>query len=371
MTLFAQYVLLYLLVLLAMFLVLFSLVVIKKWQNQWRERSWRDRKEYFLSRLQQHVISPGRYSPRMKGALRGGFRQWALQQMILHEHRLRGQTSVQLDELLVEWGFDQEVSLYLKHRRWWNRLEGLHVVGTFQMEAYREQVARLLYDPHPLVRQKAFWAYSSMSTEADLATLTEVLAKESVEWYQLERIVRALELVKITDDEQALTVIQTLYQGITKPLVRRALLEFMALKGMYGAITFMVEQLEDTEAEVRIGAVKGLTQLYAYPMLPRLIQLIESPTETAGVKIMAMKSIATLGDKKLQPVYEDYLSHPIWWVRYYSAVGIVRIPYEGEGELRRLASEHPDAYGREMARYFLQLLQEGGLWKSIERSLAI
>lgn len=366
-----QLVLFYLLVLIGLFAIVIVLVLLQKWRNDWQDLRWRERKIRFHQTVEQCLVDPTIRTPRMRGALRGAFRGWALRQLIAYEKRLTGESKHRLNELLQEWGYYEDIHQWLRDRRWWKRVEALHLITTFALKHERPLVKELLSDRHLIVRRKAFWALGVIGSAEDLPAMLSLLERDGYDWYQLEQVVGTLDKLDFTG-EDVQSWVEPLYREISQPFVRRCLVEFQAAKAGYESIPYLMEKLSDREMEVRIGVIKSLTHLHAYSAVPEFVRILSEPTEHVPVKIMAMKGIALLGGHTYLHVMERYLGHPVWWVRYYSAVGIARHVQSAHSELARLSQSHPDAYGREMAHYFLQLLQEeGGLWRSIEHSLTI
>lgn len=360
------FIVIYMILLLIVFGCVLGGTLLKKWKNDWREQRWKPRKQRFIHELEQYMIRPGTYPPRMY--LRGDFREWALRTCMEYESRFSGVSDQRIVELLEAWGFLDDAERWLRHRRPWRRIQGLHIAGMFRLRVFREAVQACLQDPSPLVGQKAFWALGMIGDPRDFEAMLTMLESRRVEAYQLERYVGILNQLDM-DQQEAGERVRALFDRFHKPFVLRCMVDLLGRKGSYDCIPFLLSKIETSPDELKIGIIKALTHLNAYPALG-LFKVLLQRSPNPGVQIMAMKGMASLGGRAESELLRDGLTHPNWWVRYYSAAGLSRLP-DGAAVLADLAENHPDAYAREMARYFMQLMQGGELWRSIERSLAI
>lgn len=361
----------YLAILSILFIGIVCWMVLMKWKNDWQTQLWESRKQSFRQKVEEYLItSSSVLSPRMKSSLQGDFREWALTELMHYEERLSGQSGQRLTQLLYDWGFVEELDRWLASPKWWKRLKALQVVAVFHLTDKKQEVIRSLKDSHPLIRMKAFWGLGMIGDRQDLPILLDALKRDHYDWFQVDRVVTILNQLDFSETSNTGNWLVSFYHEASKPFVKRCLIDLMAEQGSYEVIPFLNEEVltQELPFEVRIGMLKTLLRLHAVQAIPTFRSILANENDHPGVLIMAMKGVALLGGASCKQVFVEYLGHPLWWVRYYSAVGLARM---GDvGELKRISVEHPDLYGREMARYFLQLIQqEGALWRSIESSL--
>lgn len=163
----------YMILLLLVFACVLGGTLLRKWKNDWREQRWKPRKQRFIHELEQYMIRPGTYPPRMY--LRGDFREWALRMCMKYESRFSGVSDQRLVELLKAWGFLEDAEKWLRHRKPWRRVQGLHIAGMFRLPVFREAVQACLQDPSPLVSQKAFWALGMIGDPRDFEAMLTML----------------------------------------------------------------------------------------------------------------------------------------------------------------------------------------------------
>ncbi len=361
----------YIVLLLLLFLGFLTVLAAERIRYRMGERRWASRKALFARVVESYLLQPDdAIPPRIK--LRGAFREWAFKQLLMYDAKLEGESRRKLRRLLEDHGFLVEFERWMESRKWWERARGLHACGVFELPDCHSKVLELLeHDKHPFVRRKALFALSRIGDERDLEAMVRAIDSGDYEWYQLEQMVGLLEQLKLPDDGDLPE--HPLLGAIRKaerPFTKRCLFECAGRKGVYSAIPLLGSALlQESDSEVRIGILKAIMQLGAVTLLPDLMKLADQEAEPVPVRIVAMKAAAMMSSADQLDFLREQLGDSIWWIRYYSALGLARIG--GTTELERLSELHPDSYGREMARYFLQLLSsEGALWRSVERSLA-
>lgn len=292
------------------------------------------------------------------------FRQWALSQ-------LEGLTNVEnryyesLTDVLVEWEYFRDFQKQLESPHWYQRLEGAYMIGVFRLQPLKNHLYPLLIDPHPLVRLKAFNVLGQFGDSGDLETMIRYISSdretaESVPFYLhvLRRLIRQSETLPAD--------MIKLMEKVTDPIARRCIVELLGDLPLSRAETdWLIGCLHHHQSDVRVGASNACAVKKLKEALPELQQLFKW-SEEDYVKITAIKAVAMVSQTEDQDI--DYLarqlSHRLWWVRFYSAYGLARLGQKGISRLRLLAAADRDRYGRDMARYFLDLAEKGGssLW---------
>jgi HEAT repeat protein len=247
----------------------------------------------------------------------------------------------------------------------------LYLVTVFELEQHGEQVRSLLEDSHPFIRLKAFWTMSAIGNINNLPVIINLIERDKYDFNKLDQVVYVLENLTSTNEEEINSQISDSYQKTQNTFVRRCLLEVLGRKDHDESISFLMNQLQDRQSEIRIGAMKSLIYIKAVTALPVFTELLKW-SESDGVKIIAMKGIALLGGEPYRSLMIEHLGHELWWVRYYSAFGIAGLSEQGKSELKFLAENHPDPFARQMANYYLQILdKEGVTWHLEQQALMI
>lgn len=90
--------------------------------------------------------------------------------------------------------------------------------------------------------------------------------------------------------------------------------------------------------------------------LPLVRQAADNPEWF--VRSKACQVLAEFGGPEDAALLERLLGDRAWWVRYRAAEALLRLPGLSREELRKLAASHPDRYGREMLRMWLDGIGE-------------
>jgi HEAT repeat protein len=170
--------------------------------------------------------------------------------------------------------------------------------------------------------------------------------------------------IQCTKDKAFFERVKLKYPTYKKSFTKRCILEWLGQKKRVDCIPFILNIMKDDKGEVKIGAIKALIELDAKIALPSFVQYVEDDYELPGIQILSMKGIANIGDSQFSKCMQVNLGHRQWWVRYYSAYGLVKLGSGGANVLRRLEKEHPDKYARDMSRYYLDMINIKGFDKN-------
>jgi hypothetical protein len=350
----------YLFLLSGLLLIVIAWLILKKLKTNYERKTWKHRRKRFKREVEKYLNTPTEITPRMKSSLKGNFRHWALNQLIRYETKLTDVGVKRLSKLMDEWGITKDIETGMKSQHWWKRYEALYLSAAFQLEKERTNVLKMCMDDNPLIRMAAITTISSIGNEEDIFEIFKVLEEYNTEYYQLDWVLHNLVNIKSTKDKAFYDCVKEKYPTYKKAFTRRCILEWMGKKNRVDCIPFIVNVMKNECGEVRVGAIKALIKLEAKIALPYYVRYIEDENELPGIKILSMKGLALLGDQQLAECMEVNLGHKLWWVRYYSAFGLMKLGQGGEKELVRLEQSHPDKYARDMSRYYLDMLKLKG-----------
>ncbi|OZM56766.1 hypothetical protein CIB95_11135 [Lottiidibacillus patelloidae] len=350
----------YLFLLSTLLLITIVWLVLKRLKTNYERKNWKLRRRRFKREVEKYLTSPTAITPRMKSSLKGNFRQWALNQLIKYETKLTDEGVKRLSKLMDEWGITKDIEKGMSSKHWWKRYEALYLSAAFQVKKERPNVLKMCMDENPLIRMAAITTLSSIGEEDDIFEIFNVLEEYNTEYYQLDWVLHNLANIKSTNDNAFYERVKLRYPNYKKAFTRRCILEWMGQKNRVDCIPFILNVMKSESGEVKVGAVKALISLEAKIALPHFEQNINDDYELPGIKILSMKGIALFGDEQFAKCMENNLGHQLWWVRYYSAFGLVKLGHGGEQELVRLEKEHPDKYARDMSRYYLDMLKLKG-----------
>jgi HEAT repeat protein len=366
----SNFIFFYLFFLLILVMVFTLFLLGKHLLNMKQNNKWEKRRARIKSILEEYLTSPTSFPPRIKGVLKGKFRDWILKQLI----ELRDKNTLnseKITKLLKSWGYIDVIHSLLHDHRTHKKFEGLYLVSVLELRHEKDLVIQLLSNHHSLIRLKAFWTMGAIGDNSDLPILAKYLENEKYDVSKLESILHILGGLSPVDSIPTHKLVVDTFNITKDPFVQRCLVELIGRKQCFDSIPFLLEISQKSNPELRIGAIKSLIELRDTSAISSFIQLLKW-SESIGVKIISMKGIALIGNIDHLPVFRENLGHSLWWVRYYSAFGMARLGEDGKGELNRLAVTYSDQYGREMANYFLQILDNKDiLWDSDKQNFMI
>ena len=148
---------------------------------------------------------------------------------------------------------------------------------------------------------------------------------------------------------------QRLVQGVGDVGLERSIVERLGAARHLPAAAAMRARAASNVLELRIAAVRALSQLDPAANLDVLMgALTDSAWE---VRAQAARALGESGVSEAVPVLARALSDRAWWVRRHSAYALAKLGLEGNAALRGEALASPDRYAREMALEVVELSQ--------------
>jgi hypothetical protein len=230
----------------------------------------------------------------------------------------------------------------LSSSRWGDRINALTAIKDFEMYSFVPRLWTIYEKPRTSAQEKNLILQTAAG--ADDSRLLEVLISSppyhSTFFYK--QIIRRVSL-ELLDD------IISRFNGLPSSF-KVAVLSYIGEKRELPFLRFVESCLEAEDHEVRVNALKAIRSIgfITNPQSLHVFSFSESWVE--------QMSFAQAAGELAHPVYKESLMELLassnWWVRYYAGEALSKYK-DGKVILKESASNHHDAFARDMASQWL------------------
>lgn len=290
----------------------------------------------------RHVLAAGSFGeiPTLTIAKRD---RWQFLKMWCQTHDLvRGDAREMLKAMAHFLGMPKWALDLAAKRRLRDRLLGIRALGRMGEFANIDQLETLVNHPDPILSLTAAEACARIVPSETLPLVLGTAALRG-DW----PTARLMDIIREAGTETAkdplLAAVETAEGEQRKRLV--PLLGCLESRDTVHTVRRML--MDDDDPEIQVAALP-LTR-------PDDIAFIRKAADSPAwfVRAKACQMLGEYGGGEDVAILQRRLGDPQWWVRYRAAESLLRLPGVSRGELRELAAAHPDRYGREMLRMWL------------------
>lgn len=232
----------------------------------------------------------------------------------------------------------ESYSRILGQRHWARRINALHYIEDFHMMSLSPVLFKQLVSANKL-------DVETQQLVRTLASLDETRVIAELQRFSAVPSRLYVDIFGRLQKESASKEIETALKG-TDAALKHAALVFIGQSGALSFLPFVEQELENTQVETRIQALKTIFRL-EYLSDPDLIEpFFESSHWTE--RMFAARIAGILQLSRYKKTLSTLLGDSVWWVRYSAAEAYTRFS-DGDMLLAHLSENHPDRYGRDMA----------------------
>lgn len=227
-------------------------------------------------------------------------------------------------------------------RRLRDRLLGISALGRMGEFANIDQLETLVNHPDPILSLTAAEACARIVPSETLPLILQTAASRG-DW----PTARLMDIVREAGTEIAKGPLLAAVEDVQGDQRKRLVPLLGCLESRDTVHTVRRMLMDDADPEIQAAALP----LTRPDDIPFIRKAAESPAWFVRAK--ACQMLGEYGVKEDVAILERRLGDPQWWVRYRAAESLLRLPGVSRDELSDLAATHPDRYGREMLRMWL------------------
>ncbi len=152
-------------------------------------------------------------------------------------------------------------------------------------------------------------------------------------------------------DEGAPGIIAHLFEmPLVPPEVLRATIDVAGRLRLDRFTSSLGSAMRHGREEVRAAAIRAATSIGRLPPGARASLQAAASSEVDFLRIQGTRGLWLLGPSDALPMLWERLGDPSWWVRRAAGQALLALGENGRRMLLKAGEEHPDRYGRQMAR---------------------
>lgn len=260
---------------------------------------------------------------------------------------VRGSARTALKEFARTLGMPDWALSLASHRRLRDRILGLSALGRMGELTDSDQLERLLTHPDPILSLTAAQAYARIMPPRALLPVLQVASRRD-DWPAARLVGLLLEVGTEAAAAPLLTAVET-----TRGKARKRLIPLLICLESRDTVDIVRKLLGDQDDPETLAAALPLARPDDMPLVR-----LAADNPAWFVRAKACQVLGNFGAREDFALLESHLGDQQWWVRYRAAEALSNLPGVSVKELRDLAATHPDPYGREMMRMWLDGLGE-------------
>lgn len=283
---------------------------------------------------------------------------WA-EVLIDYLNSMKGDIESKIKECISLLGLD----VYYKHmassRAHYKRYMAIEKIGLFRMEGHKDLLSSLiLTDPDMKNRAKACEALSLIArAEEDIMIISRALS-DSIQMSSkfnecmYSNIIKSFQGAGL--DKELLDIMDRLLRGDrVADMLKKDIIEAFGSEGYLAAkplIMDFYERVKNENPSLKITCIRSMGRLGGYELCSIIRENIADPDWT--VRAVSVKNAYLCSDVIVDDLKET-LHDRNYYVRINSAMSLARLGEKGVDALRE-ATESPDKFTRDVAKYILQ-----------------
>ncbi|KIL42012.1 hypothetical protein SD70_03940 [Gordoniibacillus kamchatkensis] len=269
----------------------------------------------------------------------------ALEALLAHYRTLLSGSDIQKQiAAFAELAFADIYRKRLYGRQWSLRMNTLYYIDKFAMRSFERELVRLT-EAGRLQTQAEFELVLSILASFASDELLPLLSRSA------GRISEAMcREILLRVPEERFEPFVARFDSLP-PQLQYGVLDVIGLKRGTERIGFLLANLTGTGAELRIRALKALSQM---PLLETRADYVNhAASDLWQERMMAAKLFAVVRDRRFLPVLEQLLADSVWWVRQQAAQSILSF-HDGRSVLAKVAAFGADRFARDTAEEYLE-----------------
>lgn len=319
-------------------LILFLYLLMKRLKEQKEEASFQQyfaetREEWFGCLIDATSI-PDKLIPKTKQE-----KYFADKILVHYANNITDDATLRMIQQFILLHLDDFYQKQLHHKKWSNRINVLHKIIYFQMNFLSEDVKKMLESNVVYTKEEYILMYRiiAMFHRADFPHLI-LNPKISLGEYDYKKI-----MLHHTEEEfnQFLLQFPTFF-----PTLQYTMLELIGTNKWLHHIDFVEEKLQHEDCEIRIRALKSISEIGLLHDLQLYKPFLQS--ENWIERLMLSKLLIHVQDEEALSMLEKLISDEMFQVRS-QAAATLKASEKGQVLLREIVNISPDKYAQEIA----------------------
>ncbi|WP_349410329.1 hypothetical protein [Pseudalkalibacillus sp. SCS-8] len=242
-------------------------------------------------------------------------------------------------------GLTKDLEKKLNDKKWWIAADATRVVGRLRLKSLAPALIQNITSEHYDLWASSARALSHMDYHKVLIEFIFENEKKLNEW----SIIRIIDMLKDLSEENVEIIIEKMES--CSPSLKSLFIEILGKSRAYTALSHIEKYLDSHESELRVKALRALTDLNMTTRPEKVISFLESEnwierlSATLAVKACRLRE----GITQLVPLLAD----ANWWIRYRAAETLYAFGTIGIRKLVDVQNHHEDKFAREMAERIL------------------